>query len=158
MNIAENETVGDNNANTGWQLTRKMLAAQTVHYKYDTVHFHIVNPHIARPEFAHMPGLMRPMWDLYWCAMDMNKSVTAARATAATRQLFQDNLQAPLTDQLIDTIMLYSGLESQTQKVTAALRLEEEKQSKARITKADGRKLYDGSWFVELEETKQGRK
>lgn len=135
-----------------------MTGSNQMAYKYATVRLHILNPEMIRPTFNHMIGLMRPLWDLYWCCKDMTLSPTAARATAATKQLFlQCDSKSPSKEQLLDIIMLYTGLKSQKTKVDAALKIAELKLSKTRIRKNDGFKLYNGSWFAEFETTRNAQ-
>lgn len=106
-----------------------------------------MNHNLTRYDFNHMPALMRVLWDLYWSAMDMDNSQIAMQATSETRIFFDQNTKGPTKQALMDTIMLYSGLKTQQLKIDAAIKLIELKKNHAKMMKADGYKMYDGSWF-----------
>lgn len=124
------------------------MTAQPQQYKYSTMRFYVLHPHIIRSDFLVMPGLMRPTWDLYWSAIDMTRSPTAKIAVAETYKLFQEHPNgSPDKDKILDVVLLYGKLTTLTTKVAAAIRLVEEGKTKAKVKYYDGRKLYDGTWF-----------
>ena len=127
---------------------RAFPTGQMQHYVYAEMRRFITNTHLFRPEFTTMPGVMRPLWDLYWSAMDMTESLPARRAVAKTCKLFSDYPnRSPGKDRVLDAIDAYAGLTRLKDMVRAAMRLADEEQWRVRIQYHQGGELYDGSWF-----------
>ena len=93
---------------------------------------------------------MRPIWDMYWSAMDMTNSVTAKKAVAATRKLFEDHPnKMPPKEKVVEVALMYTKFRSLKEKVDAVLKLAEIGGWTDKIKFRDGRNLYDGTYFKE---------
>lgn len=114
--------------------------------------FHITNSQAPRKEFIWMPGLMRPLWDLYWTAIDMNGSTRAKNAVAKTQTLLRENERSPPKDALMQVILLYGGLRTLEGMVESAIQLSAWKCHKARIELEEGEDLYSGKWFANMQD------
>ncbi|KAI6029977.1 hypothetical protein EDC04DRAFT_2605592 [Pisolithus marmoratus] len=138
----EDETMGT--------MYKKKKTSQTIRYTYADMQTYVLKPNINRPDFLQMPGVMSPLWDMYWNAMDMGKSPTARAATIATRKLFDQHHTMPPKDQITDVLWQYAKVRSLKVKFDAAVRLCQEGLWKTQVKRADHHRLYDGTFFAEV--------
>lgn len=94
-----------------------------------------------------MPAVMRVLWDVYWTAMDMENSIQARRATAATREKLQYSHKMMTKEQLGDLFGLFRSLKTLKPKADIGLRLLPMKNAFKPMNKKEVMSLYDGSWF-----------
>ena len=131
-------------------------AEQRKLYTYKEMRTYVLNPINHRHQFIRMPALLRILWDAYWSAMDMSYSIKARIATAATKELFQINVESsPTINTIMENLALYKVLKTLQPKIALATQLHQADLGKVHVLLNEGMQFYSGEWLAEKQERRR---